>query len=326
MKNAILYVSILLFLLISACKKDADAFTPEPAPKGPALFVAGYLPYWGMGNFDTSALPYLDRIYYFSVAPDVDGSFLMPDRDVQNLLSLGELARANTCELYLVVGGWYESETIHLMASTAEKRQAYITELVKVCKAYQLDGVDLDWENYPYPFDIDDFVSLVEELSSALQAANLGFTVALDKLHYNLATQIIDEVDAINLMLYGMLDENGNHSTMTHMVEGIAPFLSNDIPKEKLIVGVPFYGKRPYKEGDSSARAITYRYIVEKASPASSLNRYLNYSYNGPSLIKSKVQYLRSRRVYGIMSWELSQDVNYTSPYSLLQGMVNANK
>ena len=224
MKRLLFHICFVILLIIIGCSKD----TPEPLPESqdlPHLFVAGYLPHWGMGNFDETALNHIDRVYYFSLAPDVDGQFEILERDRLNLLSLGELTAITDCELFIVIGGWYESENIHIMASSAEKRQAYISEMINLCQTYNLDGVDLDWENYPYPFDIDDFIDLVNEMSYALREKGLGFTVALDRLHYNLATRIIGRVDAVNLMLYGMLDENGNHSTLMHMKDGIAPFL-----------------------------------------------------------------------------------------------------
>lgn len=325
MRCACSYVILLSLLIFSSCEKDAPLPTPDPDPEWPALFVAGYIPHWGMANFDETALKHLNRVYYFSLAPDVDGQFIVHDRDHQNLSKLNESVKSTNCELYIVLGGWYESENIHAMASTAEKRQAYITALVQLCKTYDLDGVDLDWENYPFPFDINDFIDLVNELSLALAANGLGFTVALDVLHYDLATQIINQVDAINLMLYGMLDDAGNHATFNHMVDGLTPYLNNQIPKDKLIVGVPFYGKRPWDENDTSPRAVTYRYIVEQSFPSPDMNKYQKYAFNGRALLKAKVEYLRKNEFYGIMSWELSQDVEYVSQYSLLRSIVKAN-
>jgi GH18 family chitinase len=292
----------------------------------PSLFIAGYLPYWGMPNFDRNSLNHLDRVYYFSLAPDADGQFVAPERDIQNLRVLSGRRESTSCELFVVLGGWYESETIHGMAANAEKRRAYIEALVDFCQTHQLEGVDLDWENYPYPFDKDDFVTLVNDLSYALKNAGLGFSIALDVSHYDLATQIVDQVDVINLMSYGILDNAGNHATLNQMVAWLRPYKENQILSDKIIVGVPFYGKRPYDEDDNSPRAVSYRYIVEQSYPLPDVNKFQKYSFNGRNMLTDKVTYLRKHSYHGIMSWELTQDVQYASELSLLKSIVLANQ
>jgi len=88
-------------------------------------------------------------------------------------------------------------------------------------------------------------------------------------------------------------------------------------------MGVPFYAKRPYKEGDTSPRTYTYHTIVEMAHPLPDINNYGSYSFNGQTLIKDKTSFLIEIDIGGIMAWELSQDVPISSPYSLFDAILD---
>ena len=54
-------------------------------PELEELFVAGYLPHYGMSRFDFNMLQHLDRLYYFSIAPDTLGNYIMPENHQQNI-------------------------------------------------------------------------------------------------------------------------------------------------------------------------------------------------------------------------------------------------
>lgn len=329
----ILYLFIVLSVLFSSCDKseielidDQPEEQKPPIVDGPELFVAGYLPHYGINRFDLEAINHLDRIYYFSVAPDTLGNFEMEDLHSENIKTLKNKVKGTQTELFIVIGGWYESETIFAMAANESKRTAYADSLVQFCIENDLDGIDLDWESYPRAVPEADYVALVNVLSDKLHANNLLFTIAVAASHVQLSAKFKDKADQINIMSYGVLDDNGNQVPMSMLNTWLNKFDQAGIPRSKLIVGVPFYGKRPYNANDSSSRAVTYSYIVEKSSPAYDDNKYGQYSYNGRSLMHSKTKYLRENSYYGIMSWELSQDVEYNSRYSLLKSIIEVAK
>lgn len=314
------YLFIVLAIILVSCNKNE---VEEPMNNEfPALFVAGYLPWYGFDNFDFEALKYTDRVYYFSIAPDSVGNFIMPDIHQQNIQLLQDKIGESETELFIVVGGWYESETIFPMAKNIEKREAYVNSLIQFCIENNLDGIDLDWEAYPNAVPEADYISLVDLLSEKIRKNNLKFSVAVAASHHNLAAKFKNKVDQINIMSYGILDDNGNQVTMTQLTGWLNNFEAAGIPRAKLIVGVPFYGKRLYDVSNNSPRAITYSYIAQQSSPAYDDNKYGDYSYNGRGLMQTKTKFLRENFYFGIMSWELSQDVDYNSQYSLLKSIV----
>ena len=316
---------IIISLLSFSCSKQAD---DEPKPLEPTnhkLIIAGYIPYYSFHRFDLNCWNVLQRIYYFSLWPDAEGNFQFFDRDIENLNTLKAHIEDEQCELFIVIGGMYESETIHAMAASKTKRTAYIQQLVDFCLGHEITGIDLDWEGYPYPVDQDDFRDLVNEMSLAFRQNNLLFTVALEVSHTDLAYQIKHQVDQINLMSYGILDANGNQATLLQMAQWLDSYKQNGFPSNQLIVGVPFFAWRPYAEGVDSPRALTYRSIVEKSTPSAHSNKYGVYSYNGPDLMRNKVDFLKKQGYHGIMAWELTQDMPFSSPYSLLAAIQTSN-
>ena len=316
---------ICILLILFSCSKPSDDGPKPIEPTKHKLLIAGYVPYYTFQRFDLSSLNAIHRLYYFSLWPDVEGNFQYFERDIENLNTLKNNLNSEHCELFLVIGGMYESETIHTMAASKTKRTAYIQQLVDFCQLHEISGIDLDWEGYPYPIDQNDFRALIEEMSLAFRGNGLLFTVALEVRHADLANQIKHQVDQINLMSYGILDENGNQATLMQMANWLDTYKKSGFPSDQLIVGVPFFSWRPYVEGDDSPRALTYRSIVEKSNPSAHTNKYNGYSYNGRALMKSKVDFLKKRAYYGIMAWELTQDMPISSPYSLLDAIHTAN-
>jgi len=322
-----IYVLFLIGLFAFSCSKDDIPDLPEnPDPELPELFVAGYLPHYGFNRFDLGAVSKLDRIYYFSIAPDTAGYFQMEQKHIENINRLRAKIGVSKTELFLVVGGWYESETIFPMAKDEARRIAYVDSVVQFCTLNQLDGVDLDWEAYPTAVPEDQYIALVDLFSKLLHEKSLKFTVAVAASHHELAARFKDKADQINIMSYGILDDNNQQVPMNMLNSWLQKFDDAGVPRSKRIVGVPFYGKRPYDANDNSARAILYSSIVSQASPPASSNQYGKYAYNGVELMQNKTMYLRSNGYFGIMAWELSQDTEYNSQFSLLKSIVEKAK
>jgi GH18 family chitinase len=323
MRRVITYLSICFSLNLFSIGSHASGINKPidslPANNGQSFIVAGYLANYSFANFHFEALPYLDRIYYFSVCPSETGDFVYTQNDSIFLSSLS--SKLTRQQLYLVIGGWTQSQNIPLMAASQDKRTAYINSVVAFCKRMHIVGVDLDWEDYPSVVNDNLFVKLAQELSIALHKNNIAFTVALgvSAKKIQLAKQIENYVDEINVMSYGKFDAAGNQAPMNLFETWLNDYVKAGIKKEKLIVGVPFYGKRLPDAQDHSRPSLTYAEIVANTHPDFAINNYGKYAYNGASMIAAKTNYLSANGYKGIMSWELSQDLPPASDSSLLR-------
>jgi len=307
---------LLIMVIVWSCTKD------EPEPVDNNLIVAAYLPYYGMDNVDLNGLRYLDILYYFSLAPDQEGLFTVPSYILPDLNTI-KTHLDDEAHLFIVLGGWYESETIFPMFEDPEKRGDYISQLVNFCLDNGIDGVDLDWEDYPVIVPAGDRSILTTMLSDSLRSNGLMFSVAMAPYEVAFSGGIHPAVDYINVMTYGFMDDQGNQVPLDMFEDYTFQHLNAGIPKEKLIMGVPFYAKRPYEEGNSTPRTYTYRAIVEMAHPLPDVNSYGKYSFNGRNLMKDKTSFLIENEIGGIMAWELSQDVSLGSPYSLFDAILD---
>jgi len=194
--------------------------------------MAAYLPHWGMERVDMNSLKYLDIIYYFSLAPDQDGLFIVPEGRISDLNTIKARIR-NDALLFVVLGGWYESETIFPMFADPDKRAAYISNLVQFCIEHEIDGVYLDWEGYPVSVSSQDRSILTSLMSDSLRANGLFFSIAMAPSDVVFSAGIHPLVDFINVMSYGFLDEYGNQVPLTMFEDYTYEHVNAGIPKDK---------------------------------------------------------------------------------------------
>nr|UTR35845.1 chitinase [Agrotis ipsilon] len=165
----------------------------------------------------------------------------------------------------LAIGGWNEgSPRYSNMASKPETRAAFIKSVMLMLNNYKFDGLDLDWE-YPTkrdgkPYDRENFVLLVKELSEAFEPYGYILTAALGagkttmETAYDLA-KLSRYLDLIHMMCYdyhgtwdGVLGANaplkGIDANDTLSVEWTVEYLlSHGVSPYKMVLGLPMYGR-----------------------------------------------------------------------------------
>jgi len=170
------------------------------------------------------------------------------------------------------IGGWTLSDTFSQMAESPDARKNFAKKAVEFCKKYDFDGIDIDWE-YPCftehqgrPQDKINFTLLLAELHAAAKSASpkLLVTIAAPAGSGNYNNMEVSKIhrylDWINLMTYDMHgpwpdSENNitNHQSALYpakkgnpelSIESVVRFyLSQGVPPEKLVLGMPLYGR-----------------------------------------------------------------------------------
>jgi chitinase len=236
------------------------------------------------------------------------------------------------------------------------------------------DGIDVDWE-YPgapgnsnnyRPEDTANFTALLTEFRSALDAQGAvdgkryWLTIAApagkDKFAKIEIGKIHTALDAVNLMTYDM---HGAWETLTnfhaplmagdadptraleydvdHAVQG---WLAGGTPAQKLVVGLPFYGRGwkgvpagpagdglyqmataggaqgTYEAGIEDYKVLkalettykTFRHPATRAFWIFEPTSGVFWSYDDPTALREKTNYLRDKALGGAMLWELSGD------------------
>ncbi len=223
------------------------------------------------------------------------------------------------------------------------------------------DGIDIDWE-YPVeggvmpgrPEDTANFTAMAVEFRRQLDGIRPGLllTAALPapaELYKNFELKkIIVSMDYLSIMAYDLhwnsVPQTFLHSPLFHDPAdpskppldirygdyAVRGFLQAGVPAQKILLGVPFYGKgwtgvQDVNHGlyqsatgpataDGSYRAlksltgVVDRKYYKKAVSCSVWNGGNFWSYDCPEAVREKMKYIRHHHLAGVMFWELSHD------------------
>jgi chitinase len=315
-----LFPLLLILALLTSCGQPTPTPTP-PAPDSaptvsptptetPAPFVVmGYFPDYRELNPDWAQS--LTDILYFSAEPRADGTLDTSRLSESTWELLARMKTEHGTRVHLSVGGWERGNDFPALAADPTLRRAFIQNLLDYLLAHHLNGADFDWEFPQDDTEFDNYVALLAETRSALSPHGLTVSVALPAdPSFPLADFAV--VDRIHVMSY---DRAPQHATYEQAVDDLNLFLDAGIPAEKLILGVPFYGRKTSPPYD----AFSYAEIVEGYSPAPGVDEVDGIYFNGLEMIQRKVCHALENRLGGVMAWELSQDTDDSA--SLLQRM-----
>lgn len=323
---------------VAACSgSNSDAEPQKSAVAETKCIVAGYSMATRITTSDPKNYPYLKyptRVYCFGISPDAQGVwYVNPERERQQ--NTARAAMTSSQEAFLVVGGGATAGNMYRMGTDPAKRAAFAKAVVEYAHARGFDGIDVDWETdwSSEPFlhvPEDDMVDLLQQIRARMAELPVGtkvrqLTAALssNKRGQSMGGRIVGYVDHINVMIYdtyGTEEEGYPHAPMRVLKESLAGYAAAGVPNSKIIVGVPFYG------GDKSVSPVItqpYNTLCAMAGGAitASSNSYGGYAFNGVDLMKEKTQYVLDNGYAGIMIWELSQDLNYEHPLSLMRAI-----
>jgi chitinase len=251
------------------------------------------------------------------------------------------------------IGGWTWSRLFSDVAMTEESREKFAASCVKFMKDYGFDGLDVDWEyptgggntgNHESPDDPENFILLMEELREQLDAAGEA-----DGTHYLLtiaassrATGIDWErvhplLDWINVMAY---DFSGGWSAVTGFNAplfdstdtppesgsadtSLQAYLEAGVPADKLVLGLPFYGKgwkgvpaennglhQAFDDVTENYLPTMTRFWDENARVPWLYNEEtgLMITYEDVESATAKAEYVNENGFGGVMFWEISAD------------------
>jgi chitinase len=266
------------------------------------------------------------------------------------------------------VGGWTWSGGFSDAALTEESRAKFARSCAAFVKEYQLDGIDLDWEypnqpgagNIHRPEDVQNFTLMLkavrEELDLMAENEAKGnhylLTIATGADEAYVKNTELGElhkyIDFLNIMTYdfynGWHNVNGHHSNYlssarpemdkNSVVNSVEMHVNAGFPVEKIILGIPFYGRIwkgvktesdqiLFNKAETVGMGIDYVDFYQNIN-ANGFTRYWDdtakapylwnpaektfISYEDEESIKLKIEYLKKRGLAGVMFWEYSAD------------------
>ncbi|KAH8803723.1 glycoside hydrolase superfamily [Xylogone sp. PMI_703] len=181
-------------------------------------------------------------------------------------------------ETWLSIGGWAFNDpgptqrTFSQLAASSSAQSKFFASLTSFMAQYGFDGVDIDWE-YPgtpdragVPEDTANFVSLLKNLRSALDAGNYGLSITIPSSYWYMQwfdiVSIEPIIDWFNIMtydLFGTWDSQDAfigpfvfaHTNLTETKLDMDLLWRNNINPSKVTMGIGYYG-RSYTLADPS--------------------------------------------------------------------------
>src|SRR4030043_1537303 len=221
-------------------------------------------------------------IYAFAEINGKCGAYLLDGGT--NLTSLVTTVKTQdpSKKVILGVGGWgCDGFSDACLSSTT--RTTFINSIKNLVDTYNCDGVDIDWE-YPCqdvgltyrPEDGDNFVLLMQEMRVAMSSPTYELSIAA--ANYYQYTEDVDcytislVIDSLNIMCYDMGLIEQHHSNLYNSIiftngnsghDIIYRFLvTKGISANKIIYGLPFYGKQNIDDIDWSSGDKTYSELL----------------------------------------------------------------
>ena len=352
-----------LFSVVTGCTK-AEEKTEETKAKPVVIgYVAGFK---GLMDTDVIEAKKLTHINYAFVDVKDGKAFLTNEKtDSTNFRKLKLLKEQNAeLKILISIGGWAWSENFSDAVLTDSSRKIFAVSSVDIIRKYDLDGVDIDWE-YPgmageegnvfRPEDKQNFTLMFEAIRKELDVleketskkkllttAVAGFVSFLNVTEMGKAQQ---SLDYINLMTYDLFqgDTVVHHASLytTDMYKteksadaAVKAFVKAGVPVEKLVMGLPFYG-RMFTVGGKLEKGLGqkqsaqeyldgYTYIKDSLVNKKGFKAYRDevakvpylvnettkqvLSYEDEESVKEKCKYVLENKMGGVMFWEYTSD------------------
>jgi len=355
-------LSFLAAIVFFSCQKKE---TTEVSLTKENYQIIGYVAGWK--ELDITKIPAEKlTIINYAFANVEDGIVKSGEGDVQrdslNFATLHQLKKINPdLKILVSIGGWAWSKGFSDAVLTAEGRKTLTKSGIDFLIRYQLDGLDFDWEYPAWPGDNnpvrsedkENFVAMLKDVRAALDSlgdvndvhyltsiASGGFIEYLEVNDLRAAQQYLDFV---NIMSYDFFtagdDTTGHHSNLfvngkkgRSAAEAVKDHIEFGVPAEKIIMGIPFYGRMwekvhpqdnglfqpgkfkqglPYNAINKLLEDSTYvRYWDEIASaPYIYSERDSTWiTFEDEESIARKMEFIKENGLGGAMFWELSED------------------
>ena len=344
-------------------------------------YYASWAAYSGFTPLDIENVDKLTHIFYAfaNIGSDLKVTMGDPEVDPANFQELLQLKKQYPqLKTILSIGGWTWSARFSDAVSTQARREAFADSAIAFMVQYGFDGIDIDWEypvsgglstNKTRTADKENFTLLMKTLREKLVIRGIferkqylltfaGPSDATCLKNFELQ-KVASYVDFALAMTYDMHGGEGGYTDFNAPLytpserspqyqwssdDAVNAWLGAGFPREKLILGIPFYGRQfnnataggnGLYQTFSKASSVNYDVIVAQYLSDSSYTRYLHpgarvpWLYNGNTFVSyddaqsiaEKGAYIKARGLRGAGIWELSQNADGTLLNALYSGM-----
>ena len=199
-----------------------------------------------------------------------------------------------------------------------------IQNITALCGRYGFDGIDFDWEFPLLPHAWHAHGELLIRLGEELHRRGLLLSAAFGPWGIQLNRRARESLDFVNVMAYDWPKNwRKNHAEFyTCHYFSACYFLKKGFPKERLLLGIPFYGNTC---GGGKLDQRDYSgFEIQRRGQNTGSHKGRTYYFNGSHLIYSKCAYNRDMGFAGTMVWCGKADLAEDGGLSLFCAMERA--
>lgn len=330
-------------------------------------WVTAYYAGWTQGWYNNGVLPAelidysaVTHIIHFGLVPRSDGSVNSDANSVvrSNSDALIPLARAAGKKVLICVGGWGTDREFR-NATGLLTRSRFIDNLIAFMQDRGYDGIDIDWEPLSFS-DLVQYTVFITELRARLDNITpRPLLTAATSWEAPIFALIHDKLDQINLMTYdlsgawpgwvawhnspvynGGLRFSSNGRLVPSSDDMINEFILAGVPKNKLGIGIDFYGyvwsggsgtptggvtepRQTWSSPPQVRANVPYYSLMQQYyapqyyrwdstahasylsidNPGSAEDKFI--TYDNEMTARMKLEYVRSKGIGGVIVWEL---------------------
>ncbi len=240
--------------------------------------VVGFLPYWNLDNSKYLKFDLLSEVFFFSLSADKDGQIIKvvgnetdpgwrwwSSSTIKNLIAKTQITGGK----FGLTIAMQKNKTLESFLDNTQAQQTFVNNLIQIVKSNKIDGLNLDFEyagkpDDKYRFKFTDFA---KELTSAFRTQSPKtelsidfFPLAIEKPRLVDVASLAPLFDKVIVMSY---DYYSGTSDLAGPVAPMGGYIASPsaqqksyffdvnttymdylkvVPKEKLVMGVPYYG------------------------------------------------------------------------------------
>ena len=296
--------------------------SPNPSK---SKVVIGYLPIddWEWSRVNEIPWKYLTHINISFASVKSDGTLntnLIKNDRLTQIRSIAKQYGIKVLISFNKAGNKQFADAIN----NAVTRNTLVHNIVNFIKEKQVDGFDIDYEDYDY-WDRNSLVAFAKELRKAKDEDMLMTCAVICWKDYSADWQ--QYFDYINLMSYDYTskysspNEPKQHASYELFVRDLERWANEKAykaPKTKIVGGLPFYGISwdTACPGDPGSGQIRFNTILDHFQKSHSIESVANEDrtgdviYNGRNTIRKKCRYVAENKYAGVMIWQLLQDAH----------------
>ena len=240
--------------------------------------VVGFLPYWNLDNSKYLHFDLLSEVFFFSLTADENGQIIKivnnetdpgwrwwSSPTIQNLIAKTQITGGK----FGLTIAMHKNKTLESFLDNPSAQKTLINNLIQIVESNKIDGINLDFEYDGKPDDKyqSKFTNFAKELTSTFRTQSPKTELSIDFFPLSIEKPRLYDVaslaplfDKVIVMSY---DYYSGSSDLAGPVAPIFGYIAspsadqtsyffdvnttyNDylkvVPKEKLIMGVPYYG------------------------------------------------------------------------------------